>query len=118
MICREWRERDLVKGPPSTQIPARSMDLRRCSRSTLSSRQTVKDCSESFGMLQSNERPRQWYLRWFRRTVIPIDARMAVSTLESLSERDQKQILVELWCFFNTDCSVGPEFLVAQTWCY
>jgi len=94
MICREWRERDLVKGPPSTQIPARSMDLRRCSRSTLSSRQTVKDCSESFGMLQSNERPRQWYLRWFRRTVIPIDARMAVSTLESLSDCAALVVLV------------------------
>jgi hypothetical protein len=33
-------------------------------------------------MLQWNERLRQWYLRWFRRTVIPKDARLAASTLE------------------------------------
>jgi hypothetical protein len=54
MICRKWRERDLVKGPPNTQIPARSMDSGRCSRSSLSSRQMAKGCSGCFEMLQWN----------------------------------------------------------------
>lgn len=42
MICRRWRERDLVKGPPSTQIPARSVNLQWCGRSSLLSRQAAK----------------------------------------------------------------------------
>lgn len=89
----------------------------------------------SFEMLQSNERLWQWYLRWFRRAVIPKNARLAASALESLSNCAMLVVLVVAdrnrraykrskadtrgtVVLFNTDCSVGPGFLVAQTWCY
>jgi hypothetical protein len=85
-------------------------------------------------MLRSNERLRHWYLRWLRRAVRPRDARLTVNILEGLSccarlvvlvvagrrRRAYKRSKADIRgtvVTFDTERSVEPGFLVAQTWC-
>jgi hypothetical protein len=79
-----------------------------------------------------DERPCKWYLRWLRRTLIPTDARLTVSLLESLSHCARSVVLVVTArgrraykrskadtrgtvVTTDTERSLWPGFLVAQT---